>query len=409
MHSSFSTLALTAVIALSSLSARAAEPEVAADPNQDAQPGPEPGSELGPSEAEAAEAKAAEAKAAEAEIPDEAEGDPHEAPAAKPKKSKSKGKPKAKPSSRNAEECDHRSPLHTHVVAAGEHLGLIAGLYGVMSKDIVALNPSLAANPNHIRVGQKLAICPDIPPRELLEFDYVVAAGDTFNAIAHANGLSPDELLALQGDKLRDPNKLRVGSKLHIVTVGEILPGFEPEPPQPGRLANGRKLPDHKAYTIKRKHNVYGTAGTIRLIGQVVERYAKRAEGGPKLRIGDISKSGGGPLGGHLSHQEGKDLDIGLVLTGEFADRLHFSGASASNIDLRRTWILIEEFIATGEVRVIYLDYKIQTLLYEYAKQNGVPKAKLDEYFQYPRGTGRTRGLIRHWRGHENHLHVRFR
>jgi len=333
---------------------------------------------------------------------DESEGDPHEAIA--PRKSKKRGQQR-----RGDEACDFRTPIHWHVVAAGEHLGLIAGLYGVASKDIIALNPKLADNPNYIRVGDKLAVCPDIPPREIVEIDYEVRSGDTFNKIAHDHGLAPDELLALQDGKLRDPNKLRIGHKLRIVTVGEILPGFEPEPPQPGRLSNGRKLPDHHAYTIKREHNVYGTTRTIRLIGQVVDRYAKRADGGPKLRIGDISKSGGGPLNGHLSHQEGNDLDIGLVLQGDVADRLHFSGASKDNIDLRRTWILIEEFIATGEVRVIYLDYEVQALLYEHARQNGVPKAKLDEYFQYPRGTGRTRGLIRHWRGHKNHLHVRFR
>lgn len=295
------------------------------------------------------------------------------------------------------------------MVQAGEHLGLIAGLYGVMSKDIVALNPKLADNPNYIRVGDKLAVCPDIAPREIVELEYEVKSGDTFNKIAHEHGLAPDELLALQGDKLRDPNKLRVGHKLRIVTVGEIVPGFEPEPPQPGRLSNGRRLPDHHAYAIKRKHNVYGTARTVRLLGQVADHYVKRADGGPKLRIGDISKDGGGPLAGHLSHQEGTDVDIGLVLTGELAERMHFSGAGKDNIDLQRTWILIEELIATGEVRVIYLDYEVQALLYEYARQSGVSKAKLDEYFQYPRGTGRTRGLIRHWRGHKNHLHVRFR
>lgn len=366
------SLALTLAFALSSLTANAAKPE--------------PG--------------AADGTLAEV---DESEGDPAEVPVA-PRKSKKK---KAK--SRNAEACDFRSPIHYHVVSPGEHLGLIAGLYGVMSKDLIALNPKLADNPNLIRVGEKLAVCPDIPPRETIELEYEVKSGDTFNKIAYDNGLAPDELLALQDGKLRDPNKLRVGYKLRIVTVGEILPGFEPEPPQPGRLSNGRRLPEHHAYTIKRKHHVFGTSRTIRLLGQVVDRYVARADGGPKLRIGDISKDGGGPLAGHLSHQEGKDVDIGVVLTGSLADRLHFSGATKDNIDLERTWILIEELIATGEVRVIYLDYEVQALLYEHARQRGVAKAKLDEYFQYPRGTGRTRGLIRHWRGHKNHLHVRFR
>src|SRR5690606_15672168 len=142
------------------------------------------------------------------------------------------------------------------------------------------------------------------------ELEHVVGPGDTFNKIAFDNGLSPGELLALQDGKLGDPNKLRVGHTLKIVTVGEILPGFEPEPPEPGRLANGRKLPGRDIYTIKRKHHVYGTPRTIRLLTQVTDRYAARADGGPRLRIGDISKNGGGPLTGHLSHQEGNDIDI---------------------------------------------------------------------------------------------------
>jgi LysM repeat protein len=383
MRPSPSSLVLTLALALASLTAQAGEPQPEAEPQPAAEPQPDADGTVEPA--------------------DESEGDPNEVPV-KPRKSAKK-----RDKQRNDEACDFQSPIHWHVVQAGEHLGLIAGLYGVMSEDLVALNPKLAENPNFIRVGEKLAVCPEIPPREIVDFEYVVKPGDTFNKIAHDNGLAPEELLELQDGELRDPNRLRVGHKLRIVTVGEILPGFEPEPPQAGRLSNGRRLPDHHAYTIKRKHNVYGTSRTIRLLGQVADDYARRADGGPKLRIGDISKDGGGPLAGHLSHQEGKDVDIGLVLTGELADRLHFSGASAKNIDLHRTWILIEELIATGEVRVIYLDYEVQALLYEHARKNGVSKAKLDEYFQYPRGTGRTRGLIRHWRGHENHLHVRFR
>jgi hypothetical protein len=340
---------------------------------------------------------------------DEHEGDPGEAPKPKSKKSKKAKKDKDRDKSRNDEACDFRSPIHWHVVEAGEHLGVIAGRYGVLSKDLIALNPKLADNPNHIRVGQKVAVCPDIPPHEIVTLEHVVAPGETFNEIAFANDLTPTELLEMQSGRLRDPNKLRVGDRLELVVVGDILPGFEPEEPQPGRLVNARKLPNHDAYTIKRAHNVYGTARTIKLIGKVVDGYRRRAPGGPKLRIGDISKDGGGPMSGHLSHQEGRDVDIGLILQGELADHLHFSGASADNIDLTRTWTLIEEFIATGEVRFIFLDYEMQRVLYEHAKQIGVPKTTLDEYFQYPRGVGRNHGIIRHWRGHRNHIHVRFR
>ncbi|EDM75353.1 LysM domain protein [Plesiocystis pacifica SIR-1] len=368
-------------------------------------------------QAEAPEAKGAKAKSKaddeHAHEGDEVEGDPHEAlVAAKKKKKKKKSKKrKAKAPKRppGAEECDFVTPLHFHEVAAGEHLGLIAGQYGVRSQDIIALNPKLAKNPSHIRVGQKLAVCPEIPPREHVEIEHVVAKGQTFGQIAASYELSVDELLALQDGAVTDPNRIRVGQRLRVAYEGEIVRGFEPEPPQPGRLLHGRKLPERDSYYIKRPHNVWGTPRTIRLITQVVAAYERRANGGPQLRIGDISKQHGGPMQGHLSHQEGVDIDVGVVLKGKLADRKHFSGATEKNIDLQRTWILIEEFLATGEVRYIFLDYKFQKQLYEYAKSQGVSEQKLDEYFQYPRGIGRNHGIIRHWRGHVNHLHVRFK
>lgn len=362
-----------------------------------------------PEPSEASALPPLEADASDAGVFGEVEGDPSEAPpppAKKKKKSKSASKPKP---SRNDEACDFRSPIYWHEVEAGEHLGLIAGRYGVLSKDVLALNPDVAANPNLIRVGQKLAICPEIAPHEVDEREHVVAAGETFNGIALANGISPIELLEQQGGKLTDPSLLRIGQRLRVVTVGDIVAGFEPEPPVPGRLSSGRKLPESAAYEIKRPHNAWGTKRTIKLIGQAVDRYQRETKGGPKLRIGDISREQGGKLDGHRSHQDGNDVDVGLVLSGKAASRMHFSGATTDNIDLERTWRLIESFLATGEVRFIFLDYAVQAQLYAWAKDHGVGQNELDEFFQYPRGSGRNHGVIRHWRGHKNHIHVRFR
>jgi LysM repeat protein len=409
------TSSLAAVLALLPLgTALAGEPEPLPEvteltPSEAASPVVEVPVDAGPSEPTGA-APTSES-AAVGDVFGEVEGDPSEAPVApkKPKKKKAKSKPAKPPASRNDERCDFRSPLHTHVVEAGEHLGTIAGRYGVLSKDLLALNPALAANPNLIRVGQKLAVCPEIAPRELEVREHVVAAGETFNAIALSYELTPDELLAQQKGAIKDPSKLRVGQKLAIVTLGDVLPGFEPEPPMPGRLASGRKLPDSDAYEIKRPHNAWGTKRTIKLVGQAIASYERKAKGGPKLRIGDLSREHGGKLEGHLSHQEGIDIDIGLVLRGKAASRMHFSGATAETIDVERTWLLVESFLDTGEVRYIFLDHGVQKLLYEHAKDHGVPQSKLDEYFQYPRGTGRNHGIIRHWRGHKNHIHVRFR
>ena len=85
-----------------------------------------------------------------------------------------------------------------------------------------------------------------------------------------------------------------------------------------------------------------------------------------------------------------------------------FINASSSNLDVARTWSLIDAFLDTDKVKYIFMDYSIQKLLYDEAKRQGVSRDTLDELFQYPRGKGRTRGIIRHWRRHVNHFHVRF-
>ena len=69
----------------------------------------------------------------------------------------------------------------------------------------------------------------------------------------------------------------------------------------------------------------------------------------------------------------------------------------------------MEEFLKTGQCRYIFLDYEVQKQLYEHAKKRGVPESRLDEYLQYPRGKRRNYGIIRHWRSHKGHIHVRFK
>ena len=57
----------------------------------------------------------------------------------------------------------------------------------------------------------------------------------------------------------------------------------------------------------------------------------------------------------------------------------------------------------------IFLDFELQGLLYRHARRNGVSKRELDRIFQYPHGRWARTGVVRHLRGHDDHLHVRFR
>ena len=121
--------------------------------------------------------------------------------------------------------------------------------------------------------------------------------------------------------------------------------------------------------------------------------------------IGDLSAKGGGRLRPHRSHQSGRDADVGLYRTGN--RRLKwFRALPASELDVGKTWTLIEALLRTGAVKYIFLDRSIQQQLAAYASRLGWTDAALAQVFQYPGGN--RRALIQHVSGHRNHLHVRF-
>lgn len=173
-------------------------------------------------------------------------------------------------------------------------------------------------------------------------------------------------------------------------------------------LGDGVQMPKGTSYIVKRPGNAWGTPRTVALLRDAIRTYARENQG-PKVRVGDISLPGGGPFPPHLSHQEGRDVDVGYVLRGAKKNERYFHPATADNLDLPRTWALLEALLATNEVGYVFMDYELQKLLYAHAEGAGVGSERLAELFQYPRGRRASRGVIRHWKGHRGHFHVRFR
>lgn len=304
--------------------------------------------------------------------------------------------------------CDMRTPIFEHTVVPGEHLGQIAGRYGVRRGDLVKWNHKLRSNANLLSVGQKIRVCPEIAPRQRAKLDYTVASGDSFGEIAKRYGLTRSELLRFQRGKLEDPSKLRVGQSLIVWVDGAVMPGFGGLNDDKGTLKGGIQLPNGRHYVVKWQAAAWGTAKSVRAIQTAIADYKRRMPGGPKVHVGDISKRRGGKFPPHVSHQHGRDVDVGYVLKGELAHEERFRAARKKNFDVARSWRLIKSFVDTGHVKYVFVDYKLQKMLYEYAESKGVSEDTLDELFQYPRGRGRTHGMIRHWKGHVNHFHVRF-
>jgi LysM repeat protein len=324
------------------------------------------------------------------------------------KKKKAKKKRARRKKRKGARLCKYLSPIHKHLIIPGENLGEIAGRYGVTIKDLRRWNRRALKNPNRIRDGRTLRVCPLIPPRERYKVEYTVKKGDRFSTIAKKFKLSQDELFAFQAGKLKSRARIRAGkTKLIVWQDGDVIPAFAPESDK-GKLKYSARLRPHSAYWIKRPRNSYGTRKVVQLIASTFEKYRRKYKG-PKVVMGDLSKKGGGPLAGHVSHQKGRDVDIGWVFKKGKGSSKRFVKGTEKNLDIRRTWAMLHAFLKTEQIEFMFIDYSIQKLLYEEAVKRRVSKQKLAQWFQYPRPKARLYGIVRHWKGHADHVHIRFR
>jgi len=163
-------------------------------------------------------------------------------------------------------------------------------------------------------------------------------------------------------------------------------------------LANGPGL------RVRTPEQAWGTPLTVRRLSEVMTAYHEHFPEAAPIWVHDLSRRFGGRLRPHRSHDSGQDVDIRLVLEHETT---HCERATPHTLDLEKTWFLLLRLIDTGDVQVIFLDRQLQRALFVYARDElGYTEDALASILEYP---GRRSGLVRHWRGHADHLHVRFR
>lgn len=173
-------------------------------------------------------------------------------------------------------------------------------------------------------------------------------------------------------------------------------------------MSDAVQMPEGIEYIVKSQTTAWGTPRTVAMLRDAIREYARSVRGEPKVYIGDLSLKTGGPFPPHLSHQDGRDVDIAYVIDGASRDKPRFVPAHAGNLDLERTWALLGAILRGGTVKYVFMDYDVQRLLYEYALEAGEDPGKLAMLFQYPRGRRASHGIFRHWKSHRNHFHVRF-
>lgn len=230
--------------------------------------------------------------------------------------------------------------------------------------------------------------------------------GDRVVAEAALHAVHRDYVVLARGGEVE-----RLDFPLEMITLDPgdtFYPDFAALDDRSNTMSEAIQLVPGPGYIVKKPVFAWGTPRTIAAIRDAAAGYHRVESSAPPVHVGDISKQTGGPFPPHLSHQTGRDVDVGYVLLDALAERRRFTTATWRTLDRARTWALLEAFIATDAVAYIFVDYGLQRLLYDYAIEQGVPQQRLERLFQYPRGSAAARGILRHWRGHANHFHVRF-
>jgi LysM repeat protein len=290
-----------------------------------------------------------------------------------------------------------------YVVKKGDTLAKIARRKKTTTAALLKANPKLRKNPHRLRPGQTLRTCKggggtakgssQKCGKSGHVVTHTVGGGETLGSLAAKYDTSVAAIRRLNRKlKKRNNNMIRKGEALKVCSSAT------PRPKE--GLVGGVQLPEGPGYIRRRPHNAWGKAAVIHSLVAAIERYHGRVEGAEPVRIGDISRKSGGPLGNHLSHQGGRDIDIGYVNLP--------STDGTKQIDIARSWQLLKAFTEDANLKVIFADYGLQEQFYEYALSIGEDPELLDEQFEYP-NRGSSGAVIYHWRGHARHFHVRYR
>ena len=183
--------------------------------------------------------------------------------------------------------------------------------------------------------------------------------------------------------------------------------------PWNGALFGGEAMPSGEGYEIRRPSRSYGAPHVVDHLRRVIAEVRALYPSVHTLAIGDLSAKQGGKIGGHVSHQSGLDVDVGLYFKHVPAGYPDAFAPASDDLDLEATWALLTALGRTADldtgVHIIFFDYEAQGRLYKWAKAHGTPAEDLDFLLQYPRGKEATEGLVRHWPHHGDHFHVRFK
>jgi len=243
-------------------------------------------------------------------------------------------------------------------------------------------------------------------PKGTVNIYHKVRKGDNLTKIAkkyRTTVRNLENLNRLRGNKKKAQRLMHPG-KMVLVRLGDPKDLLEARP----FLADWVQLKTQKGYNIKRPAASYGRPWAMNLMLRAMCEFRRRNPEAGNIVVGDWSGKVGGQLGRHLSHRTGRDVDLSYFVAAKPGMK-GFARVTPSSMDVELSWELVRALLDTRQVEFIFMDWTLQKAMYEHAVSKGFPEAELNQIFQYPEGRRVRSGIIRWARGHDNHIHVRFR
>lgn len=252
---------------------------------------------------------------------------------------------------------------------------------------------------------------PDVAPTEdeLAVVRWTLPRDMRFNEVALNWGMWPDDLRELNPEHA-DTASFPTGTALVVHRADPREPTQSIGAPNRGRLRAGIPLPEGDHWRL-REHRPrgYGSKNTIAALLTAFRAYGTTHPDGPQIRLGEISRRTGGRVQPHVSHRSGRDVDIGYVMKPSPLDEEHYwRRATAKTMDAAKTWTLVKELIATGQVQRIFISAKLQRVIAAEAAKELTPE-ELNLMFDAVNPDPRIMTIVAHEHGHQDHMHVRFK
>jgi murein endopeptidase len=294
-----------------------------------------------------------------------------------------------------------------HHVRAHESLDRIAAEYGVTKAQLLAWN-KLAKG---AEVGRTLLVQPKVFPRPRQLRKVEVGEDDDWDSIASRYAVTVDDVRgwnARLGKRKRPPRKATLALWLPSGVEHPLPPMSQPLPeidvrgggvsvgrPNRGRLRNGVPLPHSEHYKVRVPYQGYGTSLTVRDVQRAIAGFRSETGFDDPIVIGALSRRTGRRLRPHKSHQSGRDVDVRLPAM-PFTEG---HTLESHEVDWHAAYALIDAFVRTGDVGVIFLERKFYRRLRRAAERLGADDERISHVL----------GHLRHAKGHTGHFHVRFR